>query len=63
MKGTVFFVVALLFFSSGAAFGQVHSGGIQSYSVSLSFGVPSVVDEGSSVTVHLPGAAACVYNP
>jgi hypothetical protein len=63
MRGTVFFVIEILLFSSVAAAGLSSGQCTQVQSLSFSFHAPTVVDDGSSVNILIQGAPACVYQP
>ena len=63
MKITVFFILGFLVSSSVLVNGLTNEEHIQTQLLSLSFEEPTLIDNGSSATVRMNGAPACVYQP
>ncbi|PNX46274.1 MAG: hypothetical protein BV459_06715 [Thermoplasmata archaeon M11B2D] len=61
MRIMVFFILGLLFSVSMTATGVTTEQSIQVQSLSFSFDVPAVVDDGATLQVLMQGAPACLY--
>jgi hypothetical protein len=63
MKITVFFIIGILVSSSVIIIGLSNEEHTQMYTLSVSFHEPSFIANGSSFTVLMKGAPACLYQP
>jgi len=63
MRGTVLFIVGMLCFSTCVTTGLPSENSTVKHSFSLSFGEPSLIDDGEYINVQMQGAPACVYCP